>query len=199
MRLKRRLLLSGVTALCLLIAGFLLAEPILRALGAMQMDAVPPSNADMIVVLGGDYVGNRILKAAELAREGYAHQVLVSGAGSVYGFHESVRAINFAESHGYTRGLFIPFQYPAHSTADEAAHVVPELRRRGVRHYLIVTSPNHTARAEKLFRRAGPELELHMIASSDPVWQNGDWWRRREGRKLWFLEETKTVTAIFGF
>jgi uncharacterized SAM-binding protein YcdF (DUF218 family) len=198
-RLKRWLLVFGILTFCILFPAFLFSGQILWALGTIQVNAGVPSNADMIVVLGGDYSGHRILKAAELAREGYAPQVLVSGAGSIYGYHESAFAVNFAADHGYSRDLFVPFMYPARSTAEEAAHVVPELRRRGVRRYLIVTSPNHTARAGAMFRRAGPDLELHMVASNDPVWRKGDWWKRREGRKLWFAEETKTVAEYFGF
>jgi uncharacterized SAM-binding protein YcdF (DUF218 family) len=197
LRLKRRVVASGIVTAFLVIAIFC-ARPILWRLGAMQVNVSAPCKADIIVVLGGDFNGNRILKAAELAREGYAPRVLVSGSGSVYGLHESVLEVDFAVRHGYPREIFISFPYPAVSTLDEATHVVPELRKLGIRKYLIVTSPNHSARAGAIFRKVAPDLEPQMVASNDPLWEHGDWWTHREGQKLWFMEEIKTITAVFG-
>jgi uncharacterized SAM-binding protein YcdF (DUF218 family) len=63
----------------------------------------------------------------------------------------------------------------------------------GVHKYLLVTSDFHTARASRIFRREGPRLELHAISAADPDWQNGQWWKNREGRKIWFSEAVKTI------
>src|SRR5271165_3295872 len=135
---KRALVSVSLTAVCILTTFIVFSRQILWAAGALQVHAGPPENADIIVVIGGDFVGYRILKAAELAREGYAPNVLVSGAGSIYGFHESDLAVDFAVMHGYSRELFIPFQYPAVNTADEARHIIPELMKRGVHKFLLV-------------------------------------------------------------
>ncbi len=147
----------------------------------------------MIVVIGGDFTGSRILKGAELAREGYAPKVLVSGAGAIFGQHESEFAIDFAVQRGYPRDEFIPSRYPAVSTRDEADADIAKMRKLGVRKYLLVTSIWHTARAGRIFRREGPGLEEHTIGAPDPMWHEGQWWEDREGRKLWFFEAVKTV------
>lgn len=162
-------------------------------LGAILVNSGPPQKADIVVVIGGDLFGNRILKAAELVREGYAPKALVSGAGTIYGRHESDLAIDFAVAHGYPRDEFIPFRYPALSTKDEAIADIAEMRKLGVHKYLLVTSVWHTARAGRIFRREGPGLEEHTVAAPDPEWHDGKWWEDREGRKLWFMEAVKTV------
>jgi uncharacterized SAM-binding protein YcdF (DUF218 family) len=80
---------------------------------------------------------------------------------------------------------------------DEAQHVIPELRAMGVHRYLLVTSPEHTARAGRVFRRIGPDLEVRVVAAPNPVWNGGRWWANREGRKAWLMEACKTVADWF--
>jgi uncharacterized SAM-binding protein YcdF (DUF218 family) len=166
-------------------------------MGRFLVETQPPEPADMIVVLGGDWYGNRILKAAELAKQGYAPLVLVSGGGYLYGRYEGDLAIPYAVSHGYDEKMFIKLLHPTTSTRDEAKAVIPELRRRGVKKYILVTTEFHTRRAGNLFRQTGPDLEVRVVASPDTLhWNN--WWTDREGRKMFLLEWTKTVTSTVG-
>ncbi|MES1258050.1 MAG: YdcF family protein [Acidobacteriota bacterium] len=152
----------------------------------------------MAEVLGGDYPGNRILRVCELVRDGFVPKALVTGGGRFFGVHESILAIDFAGQRGCPADFFIPVMYPAQSTTDEVVHLLPELRRRGVHKLLVVTSPSHTGRAARVFRRQAPDIEVHMIAARDPNWNNGYWWKLREGRKTWFFEMTKTIADFFG-
>lgn len=168
-----------------------------EAMGRFLVETQPPETSDMIVVLGGDWYGNRILKAAELAKQGYAPLVLVSGGGYLYGRYEGDLAVPFAVSHGYDEKMFIKLLHPSTSTRDEAMAVVPELRRRGVKKYILVTSEFHTRRAGNLFRKIGPDLDVRVVASPDTLhWNN--WWTDREGRKTFLMEWTKTVTSSVG-
>lgn len=193
MTANRRIFVSSILVICA--AGILTAFSgrFLWWLGSILDDGEPPRKADMIVVIGGDYDGSRILTAAGLVREGYAPKVLVSGSGTIYGHHESDLAIDFAVHHGCPPDEFIAFRYPALSTADEARADIGELRKLGVRKYLLVTSVYHTARASRIFRREGPGLEMHAVAAPARYWENGQWWKEREGRKLWFFETVKTL------
>ncbi len=177
---------------------FAFRQQILWQLGAILTDDEAPRKADAIVVLGGDSTGRRILKAAELASQGYASKILVSGAKGYWGHHESYHAIQFAVDHGYPASYFIPVTFPAVSTLDEAAVDVAELRKLGVHKYLLVTTVWHTARAVKIFRRAAPDLEVHGVGSVDPQWHNGLWWTDREGRKVWLFEAEKTLANGLG-
>jgi len=151
-------------------------------------------NADIIVVLSGDGSGNRILKGAELAREGFAPAVLAANGGSRYSRTDSQLAIEFAVQHGYSRDLFIETNWSAQSTAEEARHTIGMLRSRGVQTVILVTSPWHTARAGRIYRRLAPELTFYLVGSEDPHWRLMD----REGRKSFFLECAKTIAGFLG-
>jgi uncharacterized SAM-binding protein YcdF (DUF218 family) len=198
---KRRLAVFGVVAVCAAALLMIFSHRVLWSLGALLDSSEPPQKADMIVVIGGDLRGNRILKAAELVREGYGPKVLVSGQDAMFGRHESDMAIDFAVEHNYPRDEFIPLRYPALSTVDEAAADIRQLRELGVHKYILVTSPYHTARAARIFRREGRRegagLEVHTVSAPEPYWQNGEWWKSREGRKLWLLEFVKTMADWF--
>ncbi|MGD1070567.1 MAG: YdcF family protein [Bryobacteraceae bacterium] len=186
----------GVGLVCL-VAALFFQQQIFWELGAMLVNSEPPQKADIAVVLAGDGSGHRILKAAELARQGYVPKVLVSGSQRFFGATESGAAVDFAVDHGYSRDYFIAFQSPSLSTEEEARHLVPELRKLGVHKYLLVTSYFHTGRAGRILHRNGPELELHVVGTAYPHWNDGYWWKDREGRKIWLQEEAKTVADFF--
>jgi uncharacterized SAM-binding protein YcdF (DUF218 family) len=86
----------------------------------------------------------------------------------------------------------------AKSTQEEAERVIPELRRLGARSFLLVTSEYHTRRAEKIFRKLAPEIEMRVIAAPDEYFRPDSWWRNREGRKIVYIEWSKTVASWFG-
>ena len=77
-----------------------------------------PAHAEIAVVLAGDYYGNRILRAAELVKQGYVPNVLVSGPHMLYGFHECDLAIPFAVKRGYPESWFIRAPNETRSTRD---------------------------------------------------------------------------------
>ncbi|HUI54358.1 MAG TPA: YdcF family protein [Bryobacteraceae bacterium] len=162
-----------------------------------------PAKADLAVVLGGDYYGHRILKAAELVRQGDVRAVLVSGPPGFYGAHETDLAIPFAVRHGYPAECFIAFQHSELSTRGEVRVILAELRRRDVRSVLLVTSDFHSARAARLLRAAeraaGGGPAFRTVAVPDEFFHPGSWWRSRQGQKTVFLEWSKTVATAFGF
>lgn len=166
-------------------------------MGESLVQTQQPFQADIICVIGGDWFGGRILKAAQLAKDGFAPRVLVSGSGYLYGQYECDAAVAFAVQRGYDEKYFVKLRYPAVSTLDEARAVIPELRRRHVNRYILVTSEFHTARAGRIFRSVAPDLEVRVVASPDTLhWDN--WWLDREGRKMFLLEWTKSLTGRVG-
>jgi uncharacterized SAM-binding protein YcdF (DUF218 family) len=157
--------------------------------------AEPPTKADAIVVLAGDSRGNRILKAAELVKQGYAPKAIVSGPDGTYGFYECDLAIPFAVKAGYLESYFVHLENRARSTREEAHVAVAELRRMGVHRVLVVTSDFHTRRAGRMYREEAPDLEIHMVAAPDTYFSADGWWHNREGRKTLFLEWSKTLAS----
>lgn len=167
-------------------------------MGEALVRAQPPEKADIVVVLGGETRGRRILHAAELVRQGYAPRVLVSGAGYLYGAHESDLAVQYAVQQGCDPNIFIKFKHPATSTSDEALFVVPELRRLHVRKYLLVTSNYHTRRAGRIFRSVAPDLDAVVVSSEDAYLPVNSWWKNRQPRKVFFDESIKTIANYMG-
>lgn len=167
-------------------------------IGHYLVQAGAPEKADIIVVLAGDGWGNRVLKAAELAREGYAPQVLVSGPDGSYDNFESDLAIAFVEKKGYPRSNFIGFPHHGRSTHEEAALIVPELRSRGVKRFILVTSDTHTRRAGKNFREAAKDMQVIVVAAESRDFSPDAWWREREGQKAILFEWLKTVADRIG-
>ena len=191
----------GVLTLFLCLAAGALAvthNVWLRWLGEYLTYTEPPCKADMIVVLAGDWWGNRAIKAAELVREGWAPKVLVSGAGTVYGTNEGDLALRFLTSKGYSPEPFFNLPSPARSTEEEARFVVPELRRQNVHRFILVTSDFHTRRAADVYRKAASDLPFCVVASPDPDFSPDGWWHTREGRKTAFFEWCKTLAHAFG-
>ena len=77
-RLTRAWVVSlGLIAACLLVS-LIFWQQILWGLGAMLVDSEPPQEADIAVVLAGDGSGHRIMKAADLVRQG----ICAEGSGS---------------------------------------------------------------------------------------------------------------------
>jgi uncharacterized SAM-binding protein YcdF (DUF218 family) len=174
----------------------------LAALGRYLVRADSPAPADMIVVLAGDFSGNRILTAGELVRRGFAPKALVSGTSGEYGLHETDLAIPFAVRHGYPASYFVALPNDARSTRDEAAEVLAALNRLHARRIDIVTSDYHTRRAGNIYRSSAPKLapglEIQMVAAPDVYFTPDGWWKSRDGRKTFLLEWMKTVAVWFG-
>lgn len=170
----------------------------LARLGWLLVHNDGPAHADIAVVLAGDFYGNRILRAAELVKQGYVPQVLVSGPYGIYGFYECDLAIQFAVKHGYPESWFIRAPNTALSTREEAAVILPDLRRRGVHRFLLVTSNYHTARAARIYRPALRDLDMRVVAAPDLYFTPDGWWHNRQGQKVFLIEWLKTVANGLG-
>ena len=197
--ISRFLILLALLALLLGVSYHLWLPAIGRAL--VHDDG--PAPADIAVVLGGDFWGHRIETAGLLVRRGLVPSVLVSGPPGFYGEHETGLAIPFAVRKGFPAKWFEAFPHDALSTKDEARVILAELRRRGVRHVLIVTSDFHSARARRIFlateKAMGGGPELRMATAPDEFFHADSWWRGRESQKTTFIEWWKTAATALGY
>ena len=198
MAARKRLLLKCVLPVLLAALLWLLHPLWMTALGSYLVSGEEPAQGDIAVVLAGDYSGHRVIQGAEMVRRGFTGKVLVSGPEGMYGYNEAELAIPLAVRSGYPEFWFIPFPNRSLSTRQEAAAIVPELRRRNVRRCLLVTSNFHTRRAGRLFRAAAPDLEFRVIAAPDVAFRPDQWWHTREGQKRFVMEWMKTVSGWFG-
>ena len=116
----------------------------------------------------------------------------------MYGQYECDLAIAFAVKLGYPENWFIRAPNEALNTRDEAAAILPDLRRRGVHRFLLVTSDYHTARAARIYRAAAPDLEMRVVTAPDRYFRMDGWWHNREGQKTFVIEWMKTVANAAG-
>jgi uncharacterized SAM-binding protein YcdF (DUF218 family) len=179
--------------------ALILLHPLwLAAMGRYLVRAEAPVKAGLIVVPAGDYFGNRVLKACDLMKAGYAPAALVSGPCCYYGRHESDLAIAFAERRGCPADRLISFPNNATNTVDEAAAIVAELRRRNIGSFLVVTSNYHTRRTGRAYARFADPSGFRLVAAPDRYFRPEDWWRDRESQKVVFFEWSKTVATWIG-
>lgn len=155
--------------------------------------------APYAVVMAGDSLGYRILRGAQLAKDGIAGKVLVSGSPGTYDFYESDLAVRFAEKRGFDEALFEALHMEYHSTQEEAHAIAAELKRRGVKRVLVVTSDYHTRRTGKIWQYTAPWLDVRMVAAPDRYFRPDTWWRDREGAKHVYSEWTKLAAYSFDF
>ncbi len=196
--MKRAARILVLAVLAVVVLALIFHNAVLTALGAYLVKAGPPEKADIALVLAGDGEGNRILKAAQLARQGYVSKVLVSGPSGIYGHYECDLAIPFAVKAGYPESYFVHLENDARSTQEEARDAIARLRQLGVHSVLLVTSDYHTRRAGKIFRSAAPDLRFIVVAAPDVSFTPDGWWHNRQGEKIAFNEWLKTVTEPFG-
>jgi uncharacterized SAM-binding protein YcdF (DUF218 family) len=160
-----------------------------------------PATADMAVVLAGGYSGWRLEKAAELVKAGYVPVVLVSGP-PLYDIHECDVSIPMMVRRGFPASWFIGCPNGALSTREEAWAILGELKRRGVKSFILVTSNYHSGRARRLYltveRAMGGGPPFRVVTASDPYFAPHSWWKNREGQKAVFLEWWKSLANAFG-
>lgn len=196
--MKRALRNFALALIAIAVLGFIFHNAVLAALGSYLIKADSPEKADIALVLAGDGEGNRILAAAQLARQGYVPKVLVSGPSGIYGQYECDLAIPFAVKSGYPASYFLHFENNARSTQEEARDAIVRLHQLGVHKALLVTSDYHTRRAGKIYRTAAPDLQFVVVAAPDTYFTAGGWWHNRQGEKIAFNEWIKTLTEPFG-
>jgi uncharacterized SAM-binding protein YcdF (DUF218 family) len=198
-RFPFKLVFAFLVIVALLYFGRVLWLPIF---GHLLIHNDGPAKADIVVVLAGDFWGNRITKAAELVRAGYAPAILVSGPAGMYGVHECDLAIPFAMRKGYPAEWFIGLPNSSTSTREEARIVLEDLKRRGVHSFLLVTSDYHTGRSTRIYRAAEREMgggpEMRVVAAPDEHFHADSWWRTRSGQKVVFTEWTKSLATALG-
>lgn len=167
----------------------------LNGLGGYLVASQPPQSADLILVLAGDFWGPRAAKGADLAVQGYAPLVLMSGT-PYEGRPDGELAIEFLTKRGYPKRIFQSFSHNAHSTIEEAILLRPELARRGVKRVLLVTSAYHSRRAEIVFRLFCPGIQFISIPAPDLHYHAVDWWKDSNSRTLFFSEWKKILGTI---
>lgn len=182
------------------IAAAICWQTTLTALGRFLVDSQPPQPADIVLVLGGDFWGPRVVVGAELAKQGFAPIALISGP--PYSEADRVRpegelAVEFLVKAGFPKKLFQVFAHYASSTIDEAKALRGELARRHVKTVLLVTSSYHSRRATIVMSLFCPGVRFISVPAPDSHYHVAEWWRDDSSRHLFFSEWSKIAGSVF--
>lgn len=175
-------------------------EHLLTLLGRYLITDHNPEQADLIVVLGGDFWGPRVKKGAELVEAGYAPLVLVSGPlysnPAIRPQPEGDLAIDMLVREGHRRELFESFLIQGKSTIDEVIEIGPVLRRKGARRILLVTSAYHSRRACVVFHLFQPRIQCRCIPAPGGEFEPEQWWRNTRYQDIFRSEWTKILGTV---
>ena len=156
----------------------------------------PADSADLIVVLAGDGSGHRVDEGLRLLRTGVAPRLLVNGSYALYKARECDLGREYAIARGGDPEAIEALCMEADSTQDEAKILDQELRSRGVKRAIIVTSDFHTARAGRIFTQAtSGDIRYSFAASPTPGFDPDSWWRSRPGKEVVVIEWIKTLNT----
>jgi uncharacterized SAM-binding protein YcdF (DUF218 family) len=174
--------------------GLLIGPDVRTLAGELLVRDDGPARAQLVVVLGGDFYGSRMLTAGQLVVQGYTHAALLSGPVHA-GMPESDLAIRFLEQKGYPKEVFISFPHFAKSTIEEAAILLKELRRRHTKEFLLVTSSYHSRRAGIVYRMLCLTCRFRVIAAPEADFQPTSWWRTQQGGQIFQREFPKLLAS----
>jgi uncharacterized SAM-binding protein YcdF (DUF218 family) len=140
----------------------------------------PLQKAETIVVLGGG-TGDREATGARLFAEGYAPLIMTTGGEIVLPGLTGVTAAGLSadelESLGVPASAIIQLA-DSKTTCDDARLALASLAALPgeKKRVIVVTDPFHTRRAQWLFNRAAPELEVITVAASPSWFDPKQWW-----------------------
>ena len=181
--IPKRALRRAVAGLMLALAAAITFYPLWLPLVAQVLIVDEPlQKADAIVVLGGG-IGDREVTGARLFAEGYAPLMMTTGGEIVLPGLTGVTAAGLSADELQSRGVpasAIIQLTTSKTTCDDARLTLASLPP-GAHRILLVTDPFHTRRAQWLFNRAAPGLEVITVAAT-PSWFNASrWWATDTG------------------
>lgn len=184
---------------CFVFVIFLVRHPLLRMAGRFWIVNDPPAASDAIVMIGDDnYYGDRATRAAELFKAGWAPRIIASGR-----YLRPYASIAQLEQHdladrGVPASAVVPLAHYATDTKDEAAVIGKFISGQGWKRILLVTSNYHTRRSRYIFARTLPAgTVLRVVAAPDSEYDPSNWWRHRQGVKIFFHEFTGMFVALW--
>jgi uncharacterized SAM-binding protein YcdF (DUF218 family) len=189
----------GAIALACVLAVYFLTPVLLNGMaeGLIREDRL--AKTDVIVALAGDNRCNREKRAAELWRQGWADNVVVSGMSFAWGFHTGEAARKYVMSLGVP-GEKISMISETLNTRTEARALDDLMRERGWNSAIIVTSAFHSRRAMYTVERAAPGRSFYSspVPTGSPEWTPRAWWSRRDDVYVTVREFTSWANTLVG-
>ncbi len=151
-------------------------------------------SAELIVVLGGDDNGERAMEAVDLYRKGYAKKILMSGGPLAW----NLTSAGWMKKQAMAMGVpshAITLEDKSRSTLENALFTLPILKERGIKSFILVTSPTHSRRAKRVFKKVCSKEGIKVISypAQKSKFQLSGWWTRHEDTQLVMWEYVSLV------
>jgi uncharacterized SAM-binding protein YcdF (DUF218 family) len=163
----------------LLCAAFLILAMVLLLVlpESLLIISDEPVNIDAIIVIGGDHKPERVQRAVELYREGYAPLVIISAGTLVQEGDEWLPEAEVMRRQARLFGLperAMLLETDSQSTFENALFTRRICEANGIDRVLLVASDYHSRRARRIFRGAY-EPDIHVIVQPAGESERSDW------------------------
>jgi uncharacterized SAM-binding protein YcdF (DUF218 family) len=193
--LKLLIFIVAVAALIFYGHGFILGK---AGEFIFKKDDLKP--ADVIVVLAGEQT-ERVEHGVKLFNEGWARKdrIIMAGGPIVWKYSWAYLMKKHAEHLGIS-GKVILLEDKSRSTEEDAKFTKKILNKNGYKSIILVTSPYHSKRADKIFQRViGKDIKIINAPVENSWFKFDNWWKRRRDRAMVLNEYSKFVWLwIFG-
>jgi len=202
-----RILRRAATLVLFLVVMAIAVRLAMPYMGRRLIQSDPLVPADAIVVLGS-YRLERTLEAGTLFRQGWSRRIILMNSPNL-GSRGVLRALNVHVPLwlDIQKSALLQMSVPAgavatpretqENTRAEAEYTAEFARRSGFKRVIVVTSPYHTGRAGRFFRKAaGNAFTVIMRADRYEPNDPEHWWRHPTDRADVVFEYLKSAHAL---
>ena len=161
-------------------------------------DEIKP--ADVIVVLAGEET-ERVEYGVKLFKEGWARKdrMILAGGPLVWKYTWASLMKEHAISLGAPKGAIL-LEDKSRTTEEDVRFTKDILNKYGYKSCILVTSPYHSRRATRIFRKIMGDKIIVISAPAEKSWFSFDeWWKRRKDRARVLDEYSKFIWLwVFG-
>lgn len=150
-----------------------------------------PQKADVIIAISGGDTLARTEKAVELYKDGWAKEIVFSGAALDPGSPSNASVMkDIAQSLGVPSNTII-IEEQGIDTESNASQSQSIIKKRDLKNIILVTSSYHQRRAYIEFHdKFGEKINIINVPAEDKNWDSRFWWLSPYG---WFLTLSETV------
>ena len=178
-------------------ALYILYDDILNSVAQVLVREDKIQVSDAIVVLAGDRRGERMESGINLYKDGYGKKILFWGGPLYWKISLAELALRQLAESGVPLGdiIFSEEKLDEFSTRGEANVNFRLLKENGIRSFILVTSPYHTARAASVYEKLiePTEMKMYVYPSIDTSVRLNEWWTDRNSAKKVYYELTKRL------
>jgi len=187
---------AAIALVVLALLTLLAHRPLLRGIPGLLVERSDPLAADAIVVLAGEHRGLRVDHALELYRAGHlAEGPLLMSGGELYPGTSWAELMQQRAVAGGVPAARVLLQGRSTTTVEDARYSLPLLELPPGATVLLVTSPWHSGRAARIFRREARQLnrDLRFVSCPSDQGYPEDWWTDANAARALAMELLKRV------